>query len=82
MVVSVGRRWSDDAMQDTDPITAELFRNAIAALGDEMVLTIYRTAYSGVLKMAVAALDKTEDGNDEPLPNNTAAHGAAKALAH
>jgi N-methylhydantoinase B len=37
-------------MQATDPITAELFRNAIAALGDEMVLTIYRTAYSGVLK--------------------------------
>ena len=35
---------------DPDPITEELFRNAIAALGDEMVLTIYRTAYSGVLK--------------------------------
>ncbi len=38
------------AMQKSDPITEELFRNAIAALGDEMVLTIYRTAYSGVLK--------------------------------
>ena len=38
------------AMHSTDPITEELFRNAIAALGDEMVLTIYRTAYSGVLK--------------------------------
>jgi N-methylhydantoinase B len=37
-------------MPRTDPITEELFRNAIAALGDEMVLTIYRTAYSGVLK--------------------------------
>ena len=34
----------------SDPITEELFRNAISALGDEMVLTIYRTAYSGVLK--------------------------------
>jgi N-methylhydantoinase B len=34
----------------TDPITEELFRNAISAVGDEMVLTIYRTAYSGVLK--------------------------------
>ena len=33
-----------------DPITAELFRNAITAIGDEMSLTIYRTAYSGVLK--------------------------------
>ncbi len=39
-------------MQTTrpDPITAELFRNAIIALADEMALTIYRTAYSGVLK--------------------------------
>ena len=33
-----------------DPIEAELFRNALAAIGDEMVLTIFRTAYSGVLK--------------------------------
>lgn len=37
-------------MHSTDPITEELFRSAIASLGDEMVLTIYRTAYSGVLK--------------------------------
>jgi N-methylhydantoinase B len=37
-------------MQANDAITEELFRNALAALGDEMVLTIYRTAYSGVLK--------------------------------
>ena len=37
-------------MHKPDPIAEELFRNAIAALGDEMVLTIYRTAYSGVLK--------------------------------
>jgi N-methylhydantoinase B len=51
------RRLSDVAiggpmpsMSSADPITEELFRNAIAALGDEMVLTIYRTAYSGVLK--------------------------------
>src|SRR5574340_504963 len=33
-----------------DPITEELFRAAIASLGDEMALTIYRTSYSGVLK--------------------------------
>jgi N-methylhydantoinase B len=33
-----------------DPVTAELFRNAVTAIGDEMALTIYRTAYSGVLK--------------------------------
>ena len=37
-------------MPEIDPITAELFRNALTALGDEMSLTIYRTAYSGVLK--------------------------------
>lgn len=37
-------------MPSIDPITAELFRNALTALGDEMALTIYRTAYSGVLK--------------------------------
>jgi N-methylhydantoinase A len=29
-----------------DPVTAELFRNAVTAIGDEMALTIYRTAYS------------------------------------
>ncbi len=32
------------------PIEQALFRNAIVALADEMALTIYRTAYSGVLK--------------------------------
>ena len=37
-------------MSAPDPITAELFRNSIVALGDEMALTIYRAAYSGVLK--------------------------------
>ena len=37
-------------MRSPDPISAELFRNAIVALADEMALTIYRTAYSGVLK--------------------------------
>jgi len=34
----------------SDPVTAELFRNSVTAIGDEMALTIYRTAYSGVLK--------------------------------
>jgi N-methylhydantoinase B len=37
-------------MPQPDPVTAELFRNAVTAIGDEMALTIYRTAYSGVLK--------------------------------
>jgi hypothetical protein len=39
------------------------------------------SAYSGVLKMVVAALDKTEDGLDEHVRDNSAAH-ASKALAH
>jgi N-methylhydantoinase B len=33
-----------------DPIVFELFRNALASIADEMALTIFRTAYSGVLK--------------------------------
>ncbi len=37
-------------MSSISPIDAELFRNGLVALGDEMALTIYRAAYSGVLK--------------------------------
>jgi N-methylhydantoinase B len=33
-----------------DPFTFELFKNAVYSLSDEMALTIFRTAYSGVLK--------------------------------
>lgn len=33
-----------------DPIEFELFKNALLTIADEMSLTIYRTAYSGVLK--------------------------------
>ena len=33
-----------------DPITFELFKNAIFSIADEMALTIVRTTYSGVLK--------------------------------
>jgi hypothetical protein len=40
------------------------------------------SAYSGVVKMAVAALDKTEDGPDGHRRDNAAVHGAPKALAH
>ncbi|MDA8050074.1 MAG: hydantoinase B/oxoprolinase family protein [Rhodospirillales bacterium] len=39
-----------EAPGQDDAITEELFRSALAALGDEMALTIYRTSYSGVLK--------------------------------
>jgi N-methylhydantoinase B len=34
----------------TDPVAFELFRNALFSIADEMALTIFRTAYSGVLK--------------------------------
>jgi N-methylhydantoinase B len=33
-----------------DPITFELFKNAIFSIADEMALTIVRTSYSGVIK--------------------------------
>ncbi|HJM61142.1 MAG TPA: hydantoinase B/oxoprolinase family protein [Alphaproteobacteria bacterium] len=33
-----------------DPITFELFKNAVFAIADEMALTICRTTYSGVLR--------------------------------
>lgn len=35
---------------DRDPITFELFKNAIFSIADEMALTIVRTSYSGVIK--------------------------------
>ncbi len=38
------------ARKRRDAIAFELFKNAIASLGDEMALTIFRTSYSGVLK--------------------------------
>ena len=33
-----------------DPITFELFKNAIFSIADEMALTVFRTTYSAVLK--------------------------------
>ena len=33
-----------------DPIAFELFKNSLLSIADEMALTIFRTAYSGVLK--------------------------------
>src|SRR4029453_9253246 len=35
---------------ERDPIGFELFKNTLFSVADEMALTIYRTAYSGVLK--------------------------------
>lgn len=40
------------------------------------------SAYSGVLKMAVAALDKNEPGLEGHVPEAAAAHEAPQALAH
>jgi N-methylhydantoinase B len=36
-----------------DPIALELFKNTLVSIADEMALTIFRTAYSGVLKDAM-----------------------------
>jgi N-methylhydantoinase B len=37
-------------MTPRDPIAFELFKNTLFSIADEMALTIFRTAYSGVLK--------------------------------
>ena len=37
-------------MRAVDPVAFELFKNALFSIADEMALTIFRTAYSGVLK--------------------------------
>lgn len=37
-------------IMNTDPITLELFRNALFSIADEMAVTICRTTYSGVLR--------------------------------
>ena len=34
----------------SDPITLELFKNALFSIADEMAVTICRTTYSGVLR--------------------------------
>ncbi len=34
----------------TDPITREVVRNALAAIVDEMAVTIVRTSYSGIVR--------------------------------
>jgi N-methylhydantoinase B len=44
-----------DQLRETeiDPITLEVVQNALASIGDEMALTVMRTAYSGVVKDAL-----------------------------
>ena len=46
-----------------DPITFELFKNAIFSIADEMALTIFRTTYSGVLKDNMDYSTGFADGN-------------------
>src|SRR5258708_19722953 len=45
-----------------DPIAFELFSNAIFSIADEMALTIFRTAYSGVLKSGMDFSTAFADG--------------------
>src|SRR5262249_35679705 len=48
------RRAREPAMTAArDPIALELFKNTLVSIADEMALTIFRTAYSGVLKDAM-----------------------------
>jgi N-methylhydantoinase B len=44
------RRPTTTSAAQRDPFAFELFRNAVSSIADEMALTIYRTAYSSVLK--------------------------------
>ncbi|MBV8169644.1 MAG: hydantoinase B/oxoprolinase family protein, partial [Alphaproteobacteria bacterium] len=46
-----------------DPIAFELFSNSIFSIADEMALTIFRTAYSGVLKGGMDYSTAFADGN-------------------
>ena len=39
----------------SDPIEFELFKNALFGIADEMALTVFRTTYSGVLKIGRAS---------------------------
>ena len=36
-----------------DPITFEVIQNALGSIGDEMALTVMRTAYSGIVRDAM-----------------------------
>src|SRR4029077_6590182 len=45
------RSKSEGTVSDNfNPITFELFKNALLSMTDDMALTIFRTTYSGVLK--------------------------------
>ncbi|HOR28313.1 MAG TPA: hydantoinase B/oxoprolinase family protein, partial [Candidatus Sumerlaeota bacterium] len=37
-------------MGELDPITREIIKNALATAGDEMAITLYRTAYSTIVR--------------------------------
>ena len=37
-------------MSETDPITREIVKNALASAADEMAVALYRTAYSTVVR--------------------------------
>ena len=59
----------------TDPITLELFRNALFSIADEMAVTVCRTTYSGVLRdttAVFAVLDKVRSAKLIPGYNSQA----------
>ena len=33
-----------------DPVQIEIFKNALTSIGDEMALTVFRTAHSTIIK--------------------------------
>ena len=53
--------------RDIDPVTFEVVRNALDSLGDQMALTVMRTAYSGIVKDAMDYSTAFCDRNGETL---------------
>ena len=50
-----------------DPIAFELFKNSIQSVADEMAVTIFRTAYSSVLKGAMDYSTALCDADGRPI---------------
>ena len=73
-IESLATTVGESASRSRDPFALELIKNALAALADEMALTVYRTARSFVVKEAL-------DFFDRALPGRRPAHCAGNVPA-
>ena len=63
-------------MTEIDPITREIMKNALATAGDDMALTLYRTAYSTIVRDCLdysTSLCDAERPDDRPGRDHPAA---------